>query len=103
MFQKSTIQKVATSKEMVASVFCSSASSTQRDLNLGWLIGDFWNPGWFGCQWTNTGWNHGDFWSLVDWFRDYHDALQGFGYEEYGDIGDEWWIVDELGDCTNQD
>jgi hypothetical protein len=41
MFQKSTIQKVATSKEMVAAVFCSSASLTQRDLNLGWLIGDF--------------------------------------------------------------
>ena len=44
-----------------------------------------------------------DFWSLVDWFRDYKDALQWFDYEEYGDIGDEWWLVDELGDCTNQD
>ena len=74
-----------------------------------WRIGvglvDSWSPvDGSTHKWTNTGWNMMksglndelaicDFWSLVDWFGNYDHALPWFDYEEYGDIGDEWWPV----------
>ena len=65
-----------------------------------WRIGvglvDSWSPvDGSTHKWTNTGWNMMksglndelaicDFWSLVDWFGDYNDALQGLTMKNMG-------------------